>query len=1019
MKKKSSAQNTDVFSVVHARIDHILASSPAVLYSFEATGDNNPTFVSDNIRDLFGYEPSEYLEDRNFVPNRIHPDDTSDLERGFSRLFEEGHLVNEYRLLHKDGSYCWVSDELRVIYDDADKPVEIVGSWSDITVRKAAEADAAHAHARINNILASSPAVLYSFEATGDNNPTFISENVRELFGYEPSEYLEDRNFVPIRIHPEDSSGVGKGFSHLFEEGHTVNEYRFRRKDGNYCWVSDELRVIYDDAGKPVEVVGSWSDISARKKVEEELAVAKEQAELANRAKSDFLANMSHEIRTPMNAIIGLSDLALRTELSPKQRDYLNKVHSSANALLGIINDILDISKIEAGKLDMESVPFSVDSVLENLATIVSVKTQEKGLELLFSRAPDVPPYLVGDPLRLGQVLINLANNAVKFTDEGEILLSIELVGEKQGKATLEFSLGDTGIGMTEKQMGKLFQSFSQADTSTSRKYGGTGLGLSISKQLVELMGGEIRVESELGKGSTFVFQIVLEVDKTGQERNVRATPDLQGMRVLVVDDNPHAREILGDYLTQFGFRADCVTSGEAAIKKLQDAKEPYRLVLMDYIMPGGIDGLTAVTRIKKEMRLPETPKIILVTAYGYSEYENAVGVELLDNDLNKPVNPSLLLDVIMKTFGHEAVTAARGVRHGREIDIEIIRPIQGARILLVEDNQINQQVATEFLRQSMFIVDIAQNGQEALDMLAANNYDCVLMDIQMPVMDGYTATSKIREQERYKELPVLAMTANAMVEDREAAIAAGMNDHIAKPIKPRELFTTLLKWIEPGQRELPDVTEAGSLPEDETDTLPDQLFGIDINAGLQRVGGNPKLFRKLLGVFYIDHEDDISAIHDALEQGDNDTAQRLAHTIKGIAATIGASELNIKAKDLESAINQGQLDNVTELVEQLSLTMSPVLEGLSALAPTTEKAVSVEKVELLSPQEINQILDELTKMLEEMDPDSEEKVTEMITQFGNQVDMQLMKRLARHVSGFEFEEALELLVEVRAMPVN
>jgi len=1017
--KKRSTQNAAGTLTSHARINHILASSPAVLYSFEATGNQTPTFIGENVRKVFGYEPSEYLEDRNFVPDRIHPDDIARVEANLSHLFKEGYLINEYRFRCKDSSYHWVSDELKVIFDEAGKPVEIVGSWSDITPRKEAEEAVAAAHARINHILASSPAVVYSFEATGDNTPTFVSENIRNVFGYEPSEYLEHRNFVPDRIHRDDTPNVETGLSHLFEKGHLVNEYRFRRKDGSYCWVSDELKVIHDEAGKPVEVVGSWSDISSRKKVEEELAVAKEQAELANRAKSDFLANMSHEIRTPMNAIIGLSDLALRTELNPKQRDYLSKVHSSANALLGIINDILDFSKIEAGKLDLESVPFSVDSVLENLATVISVKTQEKGLELLFSRAPNVPPHLVGDPLRLGQVLVNLANNAVKFTDEGEILLSIRLVEEKQGKVTLKFSVRDTGIGMTEKQMGKLFQSFSQADTSTSRKYGGTGLGLSISKQLVELMGGEIRVESELGKGSTFVFQVVLEVDKTGQERNIRATPDLQEMHVLVVDDNPHAREILGEYLTQFGFNADCVASAEAAFKILQDAKEPYRLVLMDYIMPGGIDGLTAVTRINKEMRLPETPKIILVTAHGHSEYENIPGVELLDNELSKPVNPSLLLDAIMKTFGHEAVAGVRGVRHGHEINIEAMRPIQGARILLVEDNYINQQIATEFLEQGMLIVDVAQNGQEALDMLAANNYDCVLMDIQMPVMDGYTATSKIREQERYKELPVLAITAKSMVEDRESAIAAGMNDYITKPINPRELFTTLLKWIKPGQRELTGVTEARTLSKDETDTLPDQLFGIDINVGLQRVGGNPKLLRKLLGEFYIDHGGDISAIHDALEQGDNDTAQRLAHTINGVAAAIGASKLNIKANDLESAIKQGQLDNVTELVEQLSLAMSPVLEGLSALAPTTEKAVSVEKVELLSPQEINQILDELTKMLKEMDPDSEEKVTEMITQFGNQLDLKLMKRLAQHVSGFEFEEALELLVEVRAMPVN
>jgi len=768
-----------------------------------------------------------------------------------------------------------------------------------------------------------------------------------------------------------------------------------------------------------VLVASSLRDITERKRAAEELTLAKRKAEDATKAKGEFLANMSHEIRTPMNAIIGLSDLALRTKLTPKQEDYLNKVHASANSLLGIINDILDFSKIEAGKLDLESVPFSLDAVLENLATVVSVKTQEKGLELLFSRKPDVPANLIGDPLRLGQVLVNLSNNAVKFTHEGEILVSIGLLSKEKGRARLRFSVHDTGIGMTEEQQGKLFQSFSQADTSTSRKYGGTGLGLAISKQLVEMMDGRIWVESESGQGSTFCFEVLLGIDEEAQLRVKQTVSDMQGMRVLVVDDNPHARKILEAYLEQFGMEVDTVNSGEQALEKIKVAKQPYKLVLMDYILPGGMDGLEATIHIKKDLSLSEVPKVILVTAHAHAEYTDAPGTELLDNELHKPVNPSLLLDVIMETFGHEVIGAAQGGRQSRGVDMEKLRPIQGAHILLVEDNLINQQVASEFLEQAKFIVDIANDGQEALDKLSQDSYDCVLMDIQMPVMDGYTATREIRKQNKYKDLPVLAMTANDMVEDKVQAQEAGMNDHITKPINPQELFSILLKWIEPGERELLDVVERETTPEDDTDTLPDQLFGIDIDAGLQRVGGNHKLFRKLLGEFFIDHGDDIGAIRSALEQRDNDTAQRLAHTIKGVAATIGAGELNLKAKDLELAIKQGQLDNVTDLVEQLALVMVPVLDGLSVLVPAAAQDTVADVARPLGPEEINQQLDELAEMLEEMDPDAEEKVAELASRLGNQADPQLIKQLTRQVSGFEFEEALQTVTKLRQTLVD
>ena len=662
----------------------------------------------------------------------------------------------------------------------------------------------------------------------------------------------------------------------------------------------------------------------------EDLEEARKEAESATRSKSDFLANMSHEIRTPMNAVIGMAHLALQTDLTPKQADYVKKIQRSAHSLLGIINDILDFSKIEAGKMQMESVDFSLDEVLDNVSTVVGVKVHEKELEFLMDTPHDVPMALVGDPLRLGQVLINLCNNAVKFTHEGEIVVSTSAVEKEDESVTLRFCVRDTGVGLSEEQKGKLFQAFSQADTSTTRKYGGTGLGLTISKRLVNMMGGEIWVESEPGKGSEFIFTAKFGLARKVARKHLVPSVDLRGMRVLVVDDNASSREILQALLESMSFEVTVAASAEEGIAELEkDAKDrPYKLVVMDWKMPG-MDGIKASEVIKRHLSLPQKPKIIIATAYGREEVMQRSEKVGVDGFLLKPVGQSVLFDAIMVAFGKEALEG-EAVARVRGSDEEGLQKIRGARVLLAEDNEINQQVAKEILEQAGLVVRIANNGQAALDLVRATTFDAVLMDVQMPVMDGYTATREIRKWElgrgkgeegsgkgeggRRKEgtssIPIIAMTAHAMSGDHEKSIAAGMSDHVTKPIDPEKLLGTLARWIGPRDRAVKSPEAAPASIDSQAKEhgphekmLPDEMPEFDLAEGLQRLMGNRALYRKLLVNFATQYIQAAATIRSALDAGDFEQAHGLVHAIKGVAGNLAAKDLQVQSAALEKLV--------------------------------------------------------------------------------------------------------------------
>jgi PAS domain S-box-containing protein len=881
---------------------------------------SNTVYFSPRWKNLLGYEDNEIP---NLFPEwerRVHPDDRARARETIISYFNDPTAPCyelEHRLKHKDGSYRWILSRGLAVRDSAGRPLRMAGSHTDITKLKEMITALGDSESLYHSLVETFP--LSIFRKDRDGRFTFGNGRFLATLGITLEEL---RGRTDFDFYPHELAEKYRADDHRVmttrESFDSVEEHI--KPHGEKLFVQVIKTPVYDARGQVVGVQVLFWDVTEKKLADEALRRAREVAESASRSKSEFLANMSHEIRTPMNAVVGMTELLLGTSLEPEQRDYLEMVRKSADSLMSVINDILDFSKIEAGKMDLDHVAFDLREVVGDTLATLALRAHQKGLELVCHIAPDVPAAVVGDPQRLRQVLVNLVGNAIKFTDGGEVLVSVESQNGTDSEnpqsaiCKLQFSVSDTGIGIPVEKQKLIFDPFAQADGSSTRKYGGTGLGLTISARLVEMMGGRLAVESEPGRGSTFGFTLPFTIAQEPMGRP--ADPErVRGLSVLVVDDNATNRRILVETLAHWEMQPLAVDSGEAALRLLEQAHaegEPVALVILDAQMPG-MDGFALAERIRRQPDLVAGTVMMLSSSGqpGSVARRRELGIA---SYLTKPVRQADLWTAILEALGTDEKHAAPAAA---PVPTATGRPL---RILLAEDNVFNQRLAVGLLEREGHSVVVTGDGHEALAALQREAFDLVLMDVQMPGLDGLDATRIIRQRESGlgQHLPIVAMTAYAMKGDRERCLDAGMDAYVSKPIRASELYAALAATVGESNKEV-DPQEEG----------PATAADLDWNTALERVGGDRHLLCDVIRLFLKEYPGWIGEMHEALAAGNTRALTRIGHNLKSCLGTIGARSGFELALNLERLGRNGILtgaEDVCRSLEEMLTRLRPEL---------------------------------------------------------------------------------------------
>lgn len=958
------------------------------------------TYVNDLFCQTSQYSPEELLGANHRVLKSEHHDQA--FYRSMWQTISNGNVWHgEIKNKAKNDVDYWVSSTIVPFMGENGKPFQYVSIRTDITDRKQAEEKIKDERLFYTSITESLAEGVYV--QNKDGQCTYANPKAESILGWNVIQMLGQNMHDLIHYQDEANKPISVEESKIFgsladDSAYHTDEEVFWTKEGKMVPVYVSVVPIYDIHNQFQGGVIAFQDITERKQQELALENALLKAEAATQSKSMFLANMSHEIRTPMNAILGMSYLALQTQLNETQRNYINKVNGSAEALLDLLNDILDFSKIEANQLTVEKSHFELDDVISSVIDLLGLTASKKGLELLIDVSADVPVSLEGDALRLRQSLINFTNNAIKFTEKGEVVISVSVIQKSSEIVTLNFSVRDTGIGMTADQKNKLFTAFTQADISTTRKYGGTGLGLAITGQLIELMGGTIIVETEVNKGSNFSFILDFDIK---EQPSISYFNDVKGGRILIADDNETCREIIQKQAIAQGFTTKSVGSGIEALSCLQE-DDAFDIVIMDWKMPE-LDGVDTLRELSA-LQLSTSPIVIMSTSYDKDELETVLKQEQLASAaiLTKPFSASTLWDVLHKAMGGKAVRQTESTANNLS---ESFAKLNGVHVLLVEDNEVNQVLALSLLKMHGITADLVENGQEALDRLAENqHYDGILMDCQMPIMDGYTATRIIREQYG-DELPIIAMTANVMKEDIEHAKTSGMNDYIAKPIIVNNMLKIMAKWL---SAEVSHTSIIKNKPvETNINLIP--VEHINVSAGLATLANNSVLYQRLLTRFTEKFSGMAQHFTELLDKGNIESAILIAHSLKGTAGNVGTISLHTLAADIEKCLIANHLNEVRGKLPMFEEELKGVLSDIGLLVAAVK--IEVDQVELIniSDKEKNQLVQSLREHLENYDSGSENSFSALYNTAQSHDKLHLEK-VKTAIEQYDFEQALLVL---------